>query len=198
MYPFFESIHILDGVALQLEYHQKRMARTIAAHNGLPIFLNQLLVGTSFPQKGVYKWRLQYNILGEIFSEITPYQYVTPGFFKVAAADHIAYKYKYQNREPICSLVLQSKAQDIIMTKNGYLTDTSYANIVLSDGSQWYTPKHPMLLGTQLAYCLEQDWVIPIEISIKDLKKFPFFKTINAMLPFISSPTLETKQFIVL
>ena len=40
--------------------------------------------------------------------------------------------------------------------KQGLLTDTSIANIALSDGTHWYTPAHPLLKGTKRAALLEE------------------------------------------
>ena len=59
-------------------------------------------------------------------------------------ADHIDYTYKSAGREPLNRLfALRGACDDILIVKQGLLTDTSIANIALSDGTHWYTPAHP-------------------------------------------------------
>ena len=39
---------------------------------------------------------------------------------------------------------MHKREQDeILITRNGLLTDTSIANIALFNGKEWHTPKHP-------------------------------------------------------
>ena len=45
---------------------------------------------------------------------------------------------------------MHKREQDeILITRNGLLTDTSIANIALFNGKEWHTPKHPLLKGVQ-------------------------------------------------
>ena len=63
-------------------------------------------------------------------------------------------------------LIRQDK-DDILIVKNGLLTDTSIANIALYDGNDWYTPLHPLLKGTKRAELLDKGVLKEKEIKIK-------------------------------
>ena len=51
---------------------------------------------------------------------------------------------------------IRQDKDDILIVKNGLLTDTSIANIALYDGNDWYTPLHPLLKGTKRAELLDK------------------------------------------
>ena len=67
--------------------------------------------------------------------------------------------------------------------KQGLLTDTSIANIALSDGTHWYTPAHPLLKGTKRG---SLDWKKEsCRKKTSDRKTLPSFSTVrlfNAMI----------------
>jgi 4-amino-4-deoxychorismate lyase len=71
---------------------------------------------------------------------------------------------------------------DVLIVKNGLITDTSFANIAFSDGNKWYTPDTPLLKGTQRAYYLAQGILTERRISPADLRGFTKARLINAML----------------
>ena len=70
------------------------------------------------------------------------------------------------------------------MTREGLLTDTSYANIVLFDGSKWVTPAIPLFEGVQRSYLLDHSIIQPASIAITDLSHYQGFQLINAMNSF--------------
>jgi 4-amino-4-deoxychorismate lyase len=76
-------------------------------------------------------------------------------------SDTINYTYKSTHREELNALYAQrGMADDILIVKDGYLTDTSIANIALYDGHTWFTPAHPLLQGTKRAELLnDQFWL---------------------------------------
>ena len=80
--------------------------------------------------------------------------------------------------------LLQEKGScdDILITQNGMITDTSYSNVVLSDGIRYYTPKTYLLNGTCRQRLIAEGKVIPIDISVDDLFSFKELFLINAML----------------
>ena len=95
----------------------------------------------------------------------------------------LKYSHKYANRQPINDLFAQrGPADDVLMVRNGLLTDTSYANIALFDGSRWHTPARPLLEGTQRARLLHEGVLSPTDIRPTDLPHFECVKLINAML----------------
>ncbi|MFM1888868.1 MAG: hypothetical protein RL501_1155 [Bacteroidota bacterium] len=190
MYPFFESIRLLDGAPENLSYHQARVNRTISDHLGIPIDLELLRQKENFPAQGLYKWRVSYNTLGDTASIIQAYNAQHPTKIKLMEADHIIYRYKYENRETIHQLLSQSGASDIIMVQEGLLTDTSYANLAFFDGVEWHTPKKPMLEGTQRAKLIDHAVLIEKDIYVDQLSQYHCFKRINAMMTWDDSPEL--------
>lgn len=80
----------------------------------------------------------------------TPYAVRHVHSLALMQADTIDYTYKSAGREPLnCLFALRGACDDILIVKQGLLTDTSIANIALSDGTHWYTPAHPLLKGDQ-------------------------------------------------
>ena len=42
----------------------------------------------------------------------------------------------------------KGSCDDVIIVRNGLITDSSYANLIFFDGREWITPKVPLLEGT--------------------------------------------------
>ena len=62
---------------------------------------------------------------------------------------------------------------DILIIRNGLITDMSYANVAFFDGTQWLTPRIPLLAGTCRERLLETG---PIrEADIADIRPGPVF-----------------------
>ena len=58
------------------------------------------------------------------------------------------YSLKYQDRSKLDRLfAMRGDRDEVLITINGIITDTSYSNVVLFDGSTWYTPEQPLLEG---------------------------------------------------
>ena len=70
------------------------------------------------------------------------------------------------------------------MTKNGLLTDTSYCNILLFDGTDWITPAQPLFKGVQRKFLINQQTIKSKQIHKEELSKFKSFQLINALNPF--------------
>jgi 4-amino-4-deoxychorismate lyase len=43
---------------------------------------------------------------------------------------------------------------DIIIVRNGFVTDASYANLIFRKGDEWFTPATFLLAGTMRAFLL--------------------------------------------
>ena len=190
MYPFFESIRLLDGVPENLSYHQARVNRTISDHRGVPIDLELLIQQENLPAQGLHKWRVSYNTRGDTKSVIQTYTAHHPSKIKLMDADHIIYRYKYENREAIHQLLSKSGACDIIMVRKGMLTDASYANVAFYNGIEWHTPEIPMLEGTQRAKLIDLSLLKSKNIHIDDLRQYQYFKRINALMTWEEAPNL--------
>ena len=183
-----------DGRVPLLDYHQLRVDRSRRAYYGKsPVFkLGDVLAGLELPATGVYKLRLVYA--RELHSyELTPYEVSPVRSLRVVVGNELRYGRKYANRGGIAELYAQrGDCDDVLIVQHGYVTDTSYANVALYDGSRWYTPAWPLLRGTRRDYLLDQGVLRPSVIRLRDLQRFEFLRLINAMLPWGKGPTVAT------
>jgi 4-amino-4-deoxychorismate lyase len=77
-----------------------------------------------------------------------PYRPAVVRTLKVVHADDIDYSLKYLDRTCLTGLIDRGVADDVLIVKNGFVTDTSYSNIVFTDGLRWIMPDTPLLRGT--------------------------------------------------
>lgn len=179
---FIETIRIEDGEIYNLDYHTERFNRTRAAFwkGTIPLDLREFV----FPQSlmGIHKCRIVY---GREIEEITyvPYQMRKVSSLCLVASDTIDYTYKSTNREDLNILYAQRKtADDVLIVKDGYLTDTSIANVALYDGKTWCTPSHPLLQGTKRAELLDKKIIVEKDIPQAHLGEYSKLMLFNAMI----------------
>lgn len=174
-----ETIHILEGKALHLRYHQERVdasRKRLGYHSALPLKLCP-------PKNGEYRCRLLYE--KEIESiEYLPYQRKEIRSFALLHSD-ILYDLKYENRDAISALLEKREgADEIIIVKNGLVTDTSIANLAFFNGEEWLTPASPLLRGTTRQRLLDEKKIKCANIECKELKNYQKIAVMNAMVGF--------------
>jgi 4-amino-4-deoxychorismate lyase len=86
---------------------------------------------------------------------------------------------------------LTDEGCDIIIIKNGLVTDTSFSNICFYDGTRWLTPAKPLLKGTMRAYLLSKNLIIEKDISVEIIKSYKKLRFINAFNGFENPFELE-------
>lgn len=146
------------------------------------------------PDTGVYKLRVLY---GEHFQGLETYPYTIKPVrtLRLVEGNGLQYSKKYANRLSINELLAQrGECDDILITQHGFLTDTSYANIALYDGTGWFTPSCPLLRGTRRAKLLQEGTIKAAVIRSKDLPHFKKIRLMNSMLPWEEAPTLAIHQ----
>jgi 4-amino-4-deoxychorismate lyase len=183
--PCFETICVQQRqFSKLLPYHQARLNRTRAAlwRGVAPIDLSSVLTVPDSIGSEKYKCRVTYG--PEIVSiEWEKYQPRTIQSLRLVESDRIDYAFKYKNREALNALHAQrGDCDDVLIVKNGLITDTSYANVAFFDGKNWYTPAQPLLPGTQRAFLLDQGVIIPKVIRLEDLSQYVAVKLFNAMV----------------
>jgi 4-amino-4-deoxychorismate lyase len=135
----------------------------------------------AFSEAGTHKFRLLYD--EKSFSiESAPYQARTIKTVKMVNADHLDYGFKFSDRSEINDLVELAGTDEIIMIKNGLITDASYANIACFDGKTWWTPQVPLLAGVKRAELLNKGVLKTRVIRHDELHQFNKICLINAML----------------
>jgi 4-amino-4-deoxychorismate lyase len=180
----FETIKVEDGTAKNLEYHQKRVDRTRRElfHLSDKLDLKEHL--NNLPHAGVHRVRIEYE---KDVKSLTCRQYEVNREFNSFKIVHskLSYQYKFSNREELDSLVHKSnECDDIIIVKNGLLSDTSIANIALEVNGVWLTPQLPLLRGATRERLLDEGLLTCAHLTVKDLEKMEKFAIINSLLEF--------------
>ncbi len=182
MYDFIETIKLLDSQWYHLDYHQQRLNEVAEYFGFSPCLLQALLPLEPFPRKGLYKTRFLYSAEG--FSiEHQAYSIKRPKSLKLVYDNEIDYGVKYLDRTHLRQLFEQKGAcDDILIVKNGLLTDSYYANVVFWDGAEYLTPAEPLLKGTKRAQLLDTGQIRASDLRVADLKKMQYAQLINALI----------------
>ena len=143
---------------------------------------------------GLFKCRIIYSQQIEKI-EFIPYQRPNITSLKIAIDDTIDYSHKYLDRNQLEKLFSQKgNCDDILIIRNGFITDTSFANILFYNGKKWVTPSQPLLKGTQRQFLLETKQISIAEIRPSDLKYFKKARLVNAMMRFEDEVDVEMKS----
>ena len=183
MYPLFESLCIQNGKILNFKWHEKRFRKAYLKYFGKSAYFN-LLDEVNIPKefkKGNVKLRVLYGETGrEIQFEI--YKLRKINTIRLVRVSSLKYPLKLIEREKLNSLFEQRGAcDDVIIVRDGQITDSSYANLIFLDGREWITPKYPLLEGTCRARLLANRKIKMATLGIQELKGFKGLKLINAM-----------------
>ena len=147
---FIESIRVCDGKFCSLEWHLRRIRQTIAYWQ-YPLDLS--ILSWQVPEElgsGIFKCRIVYD---SKIREMTysPYQPRIIRSLKLVDGEALDYAFKYEDRSVIMRLLqLKESCDDILITKGGYITDTSYSNVVLENSEGLFVPHTFLLNGTSL------------------------------------------------
>ena len=181
---FIESIKVVDGVPQNLELHAGRASRTIYDHFGLKggLPLQEILHEARRHSQGLYKMRILYS--KEIISiNCENYQPRLVKSLKIVDGGNIDYSYKYEDRSSLNSLLEhKGKCDDILIVKDGFVTDTSYSNIVFGKGEKLFTPRTFLLNGVKREFLLKSGVIIQVEIRPSDIAFYDSIFMINSML----------------
>jgi len=185
MFRFIESIKINNGKIYNLVIHQERINATFKEFypQFQPINIEDKIKVSQLPQKGLYKLRLLYSSR-IICIGLKPYVLPNIKTIRLVEAADISYNFKYENREKLDSLYhKRGEAADILIVKNGLVTDSWFANVAFFKDDQWYTPKTPLLRGTQRELLLRGKKLRELDIYDSELGTFEKLALINAMIP---------------
>lgn len=181
MTKLLETIKCLDGQAFHLDYHRQRMNTALQVLGKPPIKHD---IKLDPPSQGLYRCRIVYEETIESI-EYIPYRPKIPQRFKLIHSQ-IDYALKYADRGEIDALVAQKEdADEIIIVKDGLITDTSIANICVYDGRQWLTPAKALLAGTTRQRLLDAKQIMETDIAYEKLVNYEKIAIMNAMLGFV-------------
>lgn len=179
---FIESIRVCDGKFCSLEWHLRRKRQTIAYWQ-YPLDLS--ILSWQVPEElgsGIFKCRIVYD---SKIREMTysPYQPRIIRSLKLVDGDELDYAFKYEDRSVIMRLLqLKESCDDILITKGGYITDTSYSNVVLENSEGLFVPHTFLLNGTRRQRLLSEGIVRERAIRPSDLGQYHRLYLINALI----------------
>jgi 4-amino-4-deoxychorismate lyase len=183
MYPLFETIRIYDGLLMHPEYHEARidLSRRELWRCNDHIHLSNIVQVPEEWKTGLVQCNLTY---GPDIKSVTFKSYVKRQVksLKLIECNPIDYHLKSSDRSILDDLFSRKgECDEIIIIKNGFITDTSISNLIFFDGKNWFTPKMPLLNGTCRQRLLKENKISEMEIRPADLLKFSGLKLINAM-----------------
>lgn len=183
MYPLFESLCVQDGQLLHAQWHRLRFEKAYRhcyGHSNPFDLLQDLSIPTEFAQ-GKVKLRIQYNKQNRNF-HFEHYQFQKIQSLQLVYTKELDYQYKYSQREKLETLFAKrGNCDDVLIVRKGWITDSSYANVVFFDGKDWWTPKNPLLEGTCRARLLDRGIIKEAELGVEDIKNFKGLKLVNAL-----------------
>jgi 4-amino-4-deoxychorismate lyase len=196
----FETICVQQGrLSKLLPYHQARLNRTREAvwPDSEPIDLQSLLIVPDSVGPEKYKCRVTYG--AEVVTiEWEKYLFRSIQSLRLIEDNYLDYAFKYKNRTALNALHAQrGTCDDVLIVKNGLITDTSYANVAFFDGTSWYTPAQPLLPGTQRAFLLDEGVIFPKEISAEDLSQYRAVKWFNAMVGWQEGERIDIENLVI-
>ncbi|MDR0548899.1 MAG: aminotransferase class IV [Deltaproteobacteria bacterium] len=179
---FVETIKWDGSSYRNLPFHAARLGRTFQKYFGQsPGFDLEKALPTNLGA-GVWKVRLIYA--REKFSvEAAPYVYPVIKSAELVATD-LYYGEKFTDRAELAALKAQSLADEVILVKDGWLTDATFTNLVFQDkgDGRLYTPDPPLLAGVKRAFLLSLGYLIQRPIAPADLSQFARVGFINALI----------------
>lgn len=184
MYPFIETVRIENGQISNLSGHNRRLNETRREVLGCDTDLN--LADYIHPRTCELrtKCRVEYSIRIEKV-DYQPYSIRPVNSLKLITCDRIDYHYKSTDRQLLNELFsLRDVCDDILIIRDGLLTDTFICNVALWNGNHWMTPEKPLLYGTMRSLLLKQNAIHPLKIRPEDLPGYSAIRLFNALIDF--------------
>ena len=176
-----ETIYLKDGQFQNIEYHNARMANSQKDLFGKisPINIGENIEILTEYKTGEYRCRV---IFGNDIEEINFIQYEEKPIKKLKLIDigDWDYSYKFADRSFMSNLLNDNpEVDEVIMTKNGFITDCTIANLAFYDGKNWFTPSTPLLKGTKRSQLLDKGLITEREIRVTDIYQYEGVCLIN-------------------
>ena len=181
-----------------IEYHNIRMnnSRAILFNTKAQLDLSKIISLPDDLSNELYKCRVVYSV--DIIS-VTFQKYIEKkiSLLQIVHDDTITYTHKYEDRKKFENHLSNTKADEILIIKNEFVTDTSYSNVVFSDGTKYFTPSSPLLNGTKRAKLIADSIIQEEEIRLNAIEKFKFVYLINALLDLKEENRIPVGKIIV-
>lgn len=179
-----ESIKIKNGIIYNLPLHQKRMNEARKKLFGCrdEIVLTNKINITEPYKTGLIKCRILYE--KEIQRiEFIAYRFPSIHSLQIVHDNSLDYTYKTADRSAIEAVYNQrGNADEVLIIKNGFITDTSFCNIVLCKEEDYFTPDTFLLNGIKRQQLLHAGKIREKSIPIDQLKEYDSLYLINALI----------------
>ena len=178
-----ETIKCFDGKLSNIEKHNERFNRSRKKCFGADdeIHLQEVIQIPENAKMGLFRCRVIYSRKIEKI-EFVPHRFREISTLKLIENNHIEYNFKFADRKTLDNLFAKrGDCDDILIVKNGFVSDSYTANVVFFDGIKWWTPETPLLAGTQRSRLLEEGNIFKCSIAPGDISKYTFVGLINAM-----------------
>jgi 4-amino-4-deoxychorismate lyase len=192
-----ESIKLLDGNFYNISHHEERMNRSLKMLCGVEerFDLTRFLQKVDNPSEGLYKCRITYDENVQDI-EFLPYVPKPVTSLRVVEHDRINYEFKYKDRSLLDRLYgLRKGCDDILIVRQGLVTDSSYSNVVFKRKNKWYTPWSALLKGTMRQTLIQKNLIHEEDIHVEDIAAFESCKLINALLEF-DGPEIDVSRIV--
>ena len=190
---FIETLYVKNGNILNLDYHLERMERTAKHFKWkVPSSKFQVISSKWRIENGELRVRVTYDEKGIKNIEYFPIKKRSFKKFKLVEID-FDYSFKYKNRNIFQNILhtwnselgtWQLPIDEFILIKNHLITDTTISNLAFYTGSEWLTPKYPLLKGTKREELLKKGVLKETNIHTSDLKYFKKMAMLNAIVGF--------------
>ena len=184
MFPLFETIKVQHQKVFLFEDHLARMKHSVKTLSGrdLCIDLTENHILQEIQNKDLHKCRILYNEK-EYQIELSTYNKRDIEKIVCIQDEDLSYPLKFTNKNCFLKHTKDLPATiEPIFVVDGLLTDSSYSNIALWNGSEWHTPKDPLFFGVRRNVLLNNSKIIEKEIAYKDIHQYEKVSLINAML----------------
>lgn len=198
MSQLVETLKCRDGLLVNLPYHLERLNRTRRELFGpcRDIRIDDTGLVPESAGKGVFKCRILYTKEIEAV-EFHPYRYRNINSLRIIESDTIHYPYKFTDRNALLELFTRrGSCDDILIVKNGLVTDSYMANVLFYDGFRWWTPDSPLLPGTQRARLIDEGKLAVAKITRTDIAGFRKAGLINAMHDLDEMPAIAIRNIV--
>lgn len=184
MFPFIETVRLIDGVVQHRSCHETRVARTrwLSGWQEAAVPWEELMAQVEIPN-GTAKFHFEYGENGFGRVDCRPYKVRDIRSLRVITDDDITYPLKRADRSQLDRLAAQrGNCDEVLIVRKGCVTDTSYTNVAFFDGSRWITPDTPLLPGTMRGRLLADGSIVEREVRLEDIRSFRSVSLFNAMM----------------
>lgn len=201
---FIESVRISKGRMMLAPFHERRMFDTCMEAYGE--FRLPPLSAIDMPDwchAGEVKMRIVYGRNIENVSFVRYERRVVGSLKVVEAGAEMDYHLKYADRSCIERLYgMRGHCDDILIVRNGRICDTSYTNVIMTDGKRRFVPSTCLLPGVMRSWLISTGKVMVDDFDVSSLMPdnkwgFTHIIMINAMMPPESAIIIPLESVII-